>query len=158
MGAEPSFISLCRKQSWNEAMNEQKSVYIVDDEPAICRAVSFALKASGFHVRTWPNPVAFLKELGDLPTGCILADVRMPGMNGLEMLAALKLDNVKMPVILMTGHGDVDIMARSMKDGAFDLLAKPFTRSMLLATVVAAFEELVSGQCPSHNEATSHSS
>ena len=99
-------------------MSDRKLVHIVDDEEAIRRSASFMLKTSGYAVETWANGVAFLKEIRHVSEGCILLDVRMPEMDGLEVQQALLERGVTMPVIILTGHADVSIAVRAMKAGA----------------------------------------
>ena len=123
-------------------MSDRKLVHIVDDEDAIRRAASFMLKTSGFAVETWASGVAFLKEVRHLAEGCILLDVRMPEMDGLEVQQALTEKGITMPVIILTGHGDVSIAVRAMKGGAVDFLEKPFEKAALLGSIDAAFQRL----------------
>lgn len=123
-------------------MSDRKLVHIVDDEDAIRRAASFMLKTSGFAVETWASGVAFLKEVRHLAEGCILLDVRMPEMDGLEVQQALTEKGITMPVIILTGHGDVSIAVRAMKGGAVDFLEKPFEKVALLGSIDAAFQRL----------------
>jgi len=123
-------------------MENKRLIHIVDDEEAIRRSASFMLKTSGFAVETWPSGVAFLKEARGTAPGCILLDVRMPEMDGLEVQQALKDRGVSMPVIILTGHGDITIAVRAMKAGAVDFLEKPFEKATLLGAIDAAFERL----------------
>ncbi|MEG3175793.1 response regulator [Sphingomonas sp. RB3P16] len=123
-------------------MGDQRLVHIVDDEEAIRRSASFMLKTSGFQVETWSSGVAFLKDVRTAATGCVLLDVRMPGMDGLEVQQAMIAHGVAMPVVVMTGHGDISIAVRAMKAGAVDFIEKPFEKVVLLQALVAAFERL----------------
>jgi len=123
-------------------MSERRLVHIVDDEDAIRRSASFILKTSGFAVETWASGVAFLKEARHAAEGCILLDVRMPEMDGLEVQQALADKGITMPVIILTGHGDVTLAVRAMKAGAVDFLEKPFEKAVLLVAIEAAFERL----------------
>jgi two-component system response regulator FixJ len=123
-------------------MSDRRLVHIVDDEDAIRRSASFMLKTSGFAVETWPTGVAFLKEVRHLEQGCILLDVRMPEMDGIEVQAALADRGITMPVIVLTGHGDVSIAVRAMKGGAVDFIEKPFEKAALLTSIETAFERL----------------
>jgi two-component system response regulator FixJ len=113
-------------------MSERRLIHIVDDEDSIRRSASFMLKTSGFTVETWASGVAFLKEVKHLQSGCILLDVRMPEMDGLEVQKALNERGIAMPVVVLTGHGDVSIAVRAMKAGAVDFLEKPFEKAILL--------------------------
>lgn len=123
-------------------MTDRKLVHIVDDEDAIRRSASFMLKTSGYAVQTWPTGVAFLKEVRHVPDGCVLLDVRMPEMDGLEVQQTLLDRGVTMPVIVLTGHADVSIAVRAMKAGAVDFLEKPFEKAVLIAAIEAAFERM----------------
>lgn len=125
-------------------MTTRKLVHIIDDEDAIRRSASFMLKTSGYTVETWPNGVAFLKEVRHVEEGCILLDVRMPEMDGLEVQQALNERGITMPVIVLTGHGDVTIAVRAMKGGAVDFLEKPFEKAVLISAIEAAFGRLAS--------------
>lgn len=123
-------------------MSEKRLVHIIDDEDAIRRSASFMLKTSGFAVETWANGIAFLKEARRAADGCILLDVRMPEMDGITVQQALADKGVTMPVIILTGHGDVSLAVRAMKAGAVDFLEKPFEKAALLAAIEAAFERI----------------
>lgn len=117
-------------------------VYVVDDETEIRRAIGFCLKTAGFLPRPFLNAQDFLAEADDLPPGCALVDVRMPGMTGLELLEELRRRRFRLPVIVMTGHGDVGTAVRAMKLGAIDFLQKPFEDGMLVTALDRAFEVL----------------
>ena len=123
-------------------MADRRVIHIVDDEEAIRRSASFMLKTSGFDVQTWPSGVAFLKEARSAASGCVLLDVRMPEMDGLEVQQALIEHGVAMPVIVLTGHGDITIAVRAMKAGAVDFLEKPFEKARLLDAIEEAFARL----------------
>jgi len=123
-------------------MSEKRLIHIIDDEDAIRRSASFMLKTSGFAVETWVSGVAFLKEARDAAEGCILLDVRMPEMDGLEVQQSLADRGITMPVIILTGHGDVTLAVRAMKAGAVDFLEKPFEKAVLLGAIEAAFARL----------------
>lgn len=123
-------------------MSDRKLVHIVDDEEAIRRSASFMLKTSGYAVETWANGAEFLKEIRHIPEGCILLDVRMPEMDGLEVQQALLERGVTMPVIVLTGHADVSIAVRAMKAGAVDFLEKPFEKAVLIGSIETAFARM----------------
>lgn len=123
-------------------MSDKRLVHIIDDEDAIRRSASFMLKTAGFAVETWPSGTAFLKEARHAAEGCILLDVRMPEMDGLAVQQALNERGIAMPVIILTGHGDVSIAVRAMKGGAVDFLEKPFEKATLLSAIDAAFERI----------------
>jgi len=119
-------------------MSEPFPIYVVDDDEAIRRSLSFLLKTSGYVVRLFEGGVAFLKEAADLPPGCVLLDVRMPDIDGLEVQRELRARGVMLPVVIMTGHGDIDMAVAAMKAGASDFIEKPFEKAALLGCVEAA--------------------
>lgn len=123
-------------------MAEKKLIHIVDDEDAIRRSASFMLKTSGYAVETWSSGVAFLKEVRHAEHGCVLLDVRMPEVDGLEVQKILTERGVTMPVIILTGHGDVSIAVRAMKMGAVEFIEKPFEKAALVGAIEAAFERI----------------
>lgn len=123
-------------------MSEPRLIHIIDDEDAVRRSASFILKTSGYAVKPWASGVEFLKEVRHLDAGCILLDVRMPEMDGLEVQRTLQERGVVMPVIILTGHGDVGTAVRAMKQGAVDFIEKPFEKEVLIRAITAAFERL----------------
>lgn len=123
-------------------MSDKPLVHIIDDEDSVRRGASFFLKTSGYAVRTWESGVSFLKEVRHAETGCILLDIRMPEMDGLEVQQQLNERGVTMPVIVLTGHGDVGIAVKAMKAGAIDFLEKPFDTDALHDAIRRAFEQL----------------
>lgn len=122
--------------------DEMRLIHLVDDDDAIRRSVSFALKTSGFQVRVYESGTELLKAASELHAGCILLDIRMPGMDGLEVQEALKEKGVSLPVIIMTGHGDVNLAVCAMKAGAVDFIEKPFQKAVLLAAIEQGFSRL----------------
>jgi two-component system response regulator FixJ len=122
---------------------EPRLVHLVDDDSAIRRSVSFALKTSGFEVRVYASGTELLKNARSLEAGCILLDIRMPGMDGLEVQQTLKTTGVNLPVIIMTGHGDVNLAVRAMKAGAIDFIEKPFQKAVLLGAVEQGLSRLI---------------
>lgn len=125
-------------------MSDKKLVHIVDDEDSIRRAVSFMLKTSGYQVETWSSGETFLKKVRQADQGCILLDVRMPEIDGLEVQRTLAERGVTMPIVIMTGHGDISIAIRAMKAGAVDFLEKPFEKAALTAAIEESFQRIVS--------------
>lgn len=123
-------------------MISRRLVHIIDDEDAVRRSVSFMLKTSGLAVHDWESGSAFLKAVRHVETGCILLDIRMPEMSGLDVQATLNERGVTMPVIVLTGHGDVAIAVKAMKAGAVDFLEKPFDSDLLLAALARGFDRL----------------
>ena len=122
--------------------DEQRLVHVADDDDAIRRSVAFALKTSGFRVQVYESGSELLKQGPDIEPGCILLDIRMPGMDGLEVQEALKAKGVTLPVIIMTGHGDVSLAVRAMKAGAVDFIEKPFQKAVLLGAIEQAMGRL----------------
>ena len=110
-------------------------VHLVDDDEAIRRSAGFMLKTSGYSVKSWSSGVDLLNALRELTPGVILLDVRMPGMDGMEVLQRLREQGVAFPVIVMTGHGDVTVAVQAMKSGAVDFIEKPFEKAVLLSAI-----------------------
>lgn len=110
-------------------------VHIVDDDAAMRESIAFLLDSEGLRSRTYESAVALLDQASALEAGCILTDIRMPEMNGLELVAELKARGVAHPVIVLTGHADVALAVQSMKAGVVDFLEKPFANDTLLRTV-----------------------
>ena len=123
-------------------MSASKLIHIVDDEESIRRSAGFMLKTSGYAVETWNSGVDFLKDVKRVETGCILLDVRMPEIDGLGVQRALAERGVTMPVVVMTGHGDISIAVEAMKAGAVDFLEKPFEKATLIQAIEAAFARM----------------
>jgi two-component system response regulator FixJ len=117
-------------------------IHLVDDEEAIRRSASFMLKTSGFRVHTYENGTELLKAAHALEAGCILLDIRMPGMDGLEVQRMLKDRGIALPVIIMTGHGDISLAVRAMKAGAVDFIEKPFDKAVLLSAIELGIQRL----------------
>ncbi len=120
---------------------DAKIVYLVDDEEAIRRSAGFLLKTSGYQVKSFDSGVAVLKER-ELEPGCILLDVRMPGMDGLEVQQELRERGLTLPVIVMTGHGDVTVAVQAMKQGAVDFIEKPFEKAVLISAIEEGFARI----------------
>ena len=121
---------------------ELRLVHLVDDDEAIRRSVGFMLKTSGFHVRAYESGLELMKSAPHLEPGCILLDIRMPGMDGLEVQKALKEKGVTLPVVIMTGHGDVSLAVQAMKAGAIDFIEKPFEKALVLSAIERGVERL----------------
>lgn len=126
-------------------MTERRLVHVVDDEEPVRRSLTFLLRTSGFDVRVHETGTAFLKTLREAPPGCILLDIRMPEMDGLEVQRELSRRGVTLPIIVLTGHGDVPIAVAAMKAGAVEFLEKPFEKAMLLAALEIGFARLDHG-------------
>lgn len=113
----------------------ERRVYLVDDDDAVRRSAGFMLRTSGHRVESYECGDAFLKEARTLEPGCVLLDIRMPGMDGLEVQRTLNERGLSFPVIIMTGHGDIPVAVQAMKAGAVDFLEKPFEKAMLMAAL-----------------------
>lgn len=123
-------------------MTDVRCVYLVDDDDAIRRSASFMLKTSGFIVKAFASGAEFLSEARRFEPGCVLLDVRMPDIDGLAVQAELKVRGIALPVIVMTGHGDVTVAVTAMKAGAVDFLEKPFEKAELLAALDDGFARI----------------
>jgi two-component system response regulator FixJ len=117
-------------------------VHIVDDDESIRRSTSFALRTTGHDVTAWASGTEFLREVRHVEQGCILLDIRMPDIDGLQVQQQLAERGVTMPVVMMTGHGDIAIAVRAMKAGAVDFLEKPFERAALMLAMEIAFDRI----------------
>lgn len=117
-------------------------IYLVDDEDAVRRSVGFMLKTTGHRVESYFSGTEFLKDLRSLEPGCVLLDIQMPETDGLEVQAELRERGVAFPVVVMTGHGDVDVAVRAMKAGAIDFIEKPFAKETILEAIDEAFAKL----------------
>ena len=116
-----------------------RTVFLVDDDEAIRHSASFMLRHSGFTVKTYPDGLTFLESVPEDYDGCILLDVRMPGMDGLAVQNALNQRGINMPVIILTGHGDVPVAVEAMKGGAIEFLEKPYEKQALVGAIENAF-------------------
>lgn len=116
-------------------MVENKVVHIVDDDDSVRAAASFLLEIEGYSVRTWQRGTHFLAAAPDEPLGCVIMDLRMPEMDGLEVQRRLYEAELYFPIIMLTGHGDIGVTVAAMKMGAVDFLVKPFERETLLKAV-----------------------
>ena len=123
-------------------MSTDSIVHVIDDDSAMRDSIEFLLRTVNIRAHTYENAQAFLDALPRGGTGCVVTDVRMPGMSGLELLRKLKELNVPLPVIVITGHGDVPLAVEAMKSGASDFIEKPFDDEALLASVRAALHVL----------------
>ena len=119
-------------------MAETALVHVVDDDASVRDSLALLLESAGFSVRTYDSAAAFLKAASDLTAGCVLTDVQMPELNGLELQRRMSELDIRLPVIVMTGHGDVPIAVEALKAGAVDFLEKPFEEQHLLAAVASA--------------------
>jgi FixJ family two-component response regulator len=116
------------------------TVFVVDDEPGVRKALSRLLSAAGFAVRTFESPQTFLEKHDPSTPGCLVLDIAMPGLNGLELQAALAESGCERSIIFLTGHGDIPMSVQAIKAGAIDFLTKPVDDEALLAAVRTAME------------------
>ena len=126
-------------------MSLDKKVYVIDDDPAMRDSLDFLLGSAGFSVRVFDSAQVFLDELAKLEPGCVVTDVRMPGIDGMELLRRVNSGARKLPVIVMTGHGDVPLAVEAMKLGALDFLEKPFEDDRLIGMIETALSEQQNG-------------
>ena len=119
-------------------MPDKAVVHVIDDDEALRDSVAFLLGAAHMQVRTYESAMAFLEALRNAEPGCIVTDVRMPGMTGVELLRQLRERETGFPVIVITGHADVPLAVEAMKLGALDFLEKPFDDEALIAAVESA--------------------
>ena len=122
-------------------MPSESLVHVIDDDPAMRDSLEFLFDTAGLPVRAYDSAVAFMAALGEGAEGCVVTDVRMPEMSGVELLKELRDRGSSLPVIVITGHGDVPLAIEAMKSGAKDFLEKPFDDERLLGVVRSALEE-----------------
>jgi two-component system response regulator FixJ len=113
-------------------------VYIIDDDESIRDSLSFLLESANIRVTTYPSAMSFLKVLPPGLSGCVITDVRMPEMSGIDLLRDLRSRRIEVPVIVVTGHADVSLAVSAMRLGAFDFIEKPFDDAIVLAAVRSA--------------------
>src|SRR5258706_17592 len=118
--------------------DETASVHIIDDDDALRDSISFLMASANIRVATYPSAVAFLEALPRISAGCIVTDVRMPEMSGIDLLKQLRAAGNKTPVIVITGHADVPLAVEAMRLGATDFLEKPFDDNALISSVRTA--------------------
>lgn len=123
-------------------MINSRIVYIVDDDAIVRASLAFFLKSAGFSSRSFAGGRDFVADVASLPLGCVLLDIRMPDLDGFDVLTALGGRTAAMPTIVMTGHGDVATAVRAMKLGASDFLEKPCDEDTMMATLERAFVTL----------------
>lgn len=116
-------------------MSDQPIIDIVDDDAAMRDSLTFLLEVNGFTARAHDSAAALLQQLPHAPPDCVVSDIRMPGINGLELIRKFRADGIACPVIAVTGHGDVALAVEAMKAGAADFIEKPFEDAVLLAAI-----------------------
>lgn len=115
-------------------------VHIVDDEEVVRNSLAFLLSSAGFAVRVHESATAFLQLAANISNGCLITDLRMPDMDGVELLRRLRDADALLPAIVITGHGDVQMAVEAMKSGALDFIEKPFSDEVLLASIARAVD------------------
>jgi len=113
-------------------------VHVIDDDEAMRDSLTFLIKTAGLNVQAYDSATSFLSHLPEIKSGCIITDVRMPGLSGIDLLHRLRERQVSLSVIVITGHGDVPLAVEAMKSGAMEFLEKPFDDDALVAAVKAA--------------------
>ena len=119
----------------------QRVVHVIDDDEGLRESLAFLLRSAALEVRSFDSAKAFLDILPDAALGCVITDVRMPEMSGIELLRRLKELKIDVPVIVITGHGDIALAVEAMKIGAADFFEKPFDDDLLVASVRAALQQ-----------------
>lgn len=135
-------------------MTGKRLIHLVDDDEAIRHSASFMLRHAGFTVRTYRDGVQFLDEINQDEIGCVLLDVRMPVMDGVAVLTAMGKQGINLPVVVLTGHGDVSVAVDAMKAGAIDFIEKPYEKQTLLAAISTAFDRIENAVA--HHDRASH--
>ncbi|GGE76312.1 DNA-binding response regulator [Streptosporangium jomthongense] len=119
----------------------QQTVYVVEDDEAVRDSLELLLKSDGKPVKTYESALAFLKDYSESMAGCIVLDIRMPGMDGMELQKKLNEKHSILPIIFVTGHGDVPMAVDAMKEGAVDFIQKPYREEALLEKIEAALAQ-----------------
>jgi two-component system response regulator FixJ len=122
--------------------SDKAVVHVIDDDETMRESLAFLLGAVGMEVRTYESALGFLDVAPNAEAGCVITDVRMPGLSGVDLLRRLRELKLGIPVIVITGHGDVPLAVEAMKIGALDFLEKPFDDEVLLASVRSALNQL----------------
>ena len=121
-------------------------VHVIDDDDAMRESLDFLLDSAGLTARTYASAAEFLAVADAAEPGCVVTDIRMPGMNGLELVGELKSRGVALPIVVITGHGDVPLAVEAMKAGVADFLEKPFSDDVLLATIRRCLDGLAQSE------------
>lgn len=119
----------------------EKNVYVIDDDEAMRDSLEFLLGAAGFKVQVFESATRFLEAFPGIAFGCVVSDVRMADIDGMELLKRIKSQDKTLPVVMMTGHGDIRLAVEAMKLGAMDFLEKPFEDDRLIAMIEEAFRQ-----------------
>ena len=122
-------------------MADRGKVYVIDDDEAMRDSLDFLLGSAGFQVVLFRSAHQFLDTLSGIDFGCVVSDIRMPGIDGIELLKRLKANHSVLPVVIMTGHGDVPLAVEAMKLGAIDFLEKPFEDDRVIGMIDVALRQ-----------------
>jgi FixJ family two-component response regulator len=135
-------------------MSSDQVVVVVDDDPGVRDSLSMLLESVGLNHRLYSNAKDFLDEVSDIPGGCLVLDIRMPGMSGLELQSELRARNILLPIIFITGHGDIGMAVKAMRLGALDFITKPYHEQHLLDRIheALAYENNSRKQLIEHDE------
>jgi two-component system, LuxR family, response regulator FixJ len=134
-------------------MSHRGKVYVIDDDEAMRDSLDFLLGSADFHVTLFESAQHFLAAVSSIDFGCVVSDVRMPGIDGIELLKRLKARHSTFPVVIMTGHGDVPLAVEAMKLGAVDFLEKPFEDDRIIGMIDVALRQAESN---AQGEAMTH--
>src|SRR4029077_8167884 len=135
-----SLSSICRQPKHKRAQMPDKVAFVVDDDAAVRQGLRFMLRAAGYSVEAFPSAHSFLADYDPRRGGCLLLDVRMPEMTGLELQQQLNVRGWRIPVMFITGHGTVPLAIAAMKAGAFDFIEKPLREDALLESIERALQ------------------
>ena len=129
----------------------ESTVHVIDDDEALRDSLTFLLRTARLDVLSYPSATAFLEALPEANLSCVITDVRMPGMSGIDLLRRLRERKISVPVIVITGHGDIPLAVEAMRIGAIDFLEKPFDDEVLIASVKTALRQK-EGEAKRHGE------
>jgi two-component system response regulator FixJ len=134
-------------------MADRGKVYVIDDDEAMRDSLNFLLNSANFNVTLFETALRFLDVLPSLEFGCVVSDVRMPGLDGIELLKRMKAGRSPFPIVIMTGHGDIPLAVEALKLGAVDFLEKPFEDDRLVGMIEVAIRQ---AETVARNEAVAH--
>jgi FixJ family two-component response regulator len=121
-------------------VDSEPMVFVVDDDPSVCRSIERLVQSAGFKVQSFRSAAQFLSQNRPVGPACLVLDVRLPGLSGLDLQRELTNLGIQLPIIFMTAHGDIPMTVRAMKGGAVEFLTKPFRPGRLLGAIRAALE------------------
>ncbi|WP_165356673.1 response regulator transcription factor [Sphingosinicella sp. BN140058] len=121
---------------------QSKIVYVVDDDEQVRQSLAFVLRSAGYRPQLFESGTRFLESYGSLEIGCLVLDVRMPGIDGMELFERLVEEGCRWPIVMMTGHGDIPMAVAAIKQGALDFLEKPFNDEQLIRVISKAFDAM----------------